>query len=178
MLRLSMSPYVFIIGISAMLVFYILFTHTKFGYNVQSLASGQSLAVNTGINEKRNVIGCYLMCGFFVGIAGAIHVAMTGNLQAPAQFNGSMFIMFQAFPPVFIGFYLMRYTNLMVGVAFGAFTMQFLTTGMLALGIPSAMQDIGIGLFLMLFVAFTSNQEKFKEARDMKKRTAFYTFDF
>jgi ribose transport system permease protein len=173
MLRLSMSPNIFIIGISAMLIFYIIFTHTQFGYNVRSLASKQSLAVNTGINEKKNVIGCYLLCGFFVGIAGAILVAMSGTLTATPQFNGSMFIMFQAFPPVFIGFYLMRYANLTIGVVLGAFTMQVLTTGMLALGIPSAMQDIGIGVFLMLFVAFTSNQERFKETHGARRRAAF-----
>ena len=59
-----------------------------------------------------------------------------------------------------------------VGVMLGSLTMKLLTSGMLALGIPAALQNVGIGVFLMLFIAFTTNQEKFKEARDIRKRIA------
>ena len=175
MLKLAMSPYIFIIGIVAMLLYYFLFTHSRFGYNVRSLAAGQLLAVNNGVNEKKNVIGCYVLSGVLIGIAGAIYVAMTGTLTATAKYNGSMYIMFEAFPPVFIGFYLMKYANLTIGVVLGSFTMKTLTAGMLALGIPAAMQNIGVGLFLMLFIAFTTNQERFREARDVRRRIALVT---
>ena len=171
-LKLGQSPYIFIIGISAAVIFYVLFTFTKFGYNVRSLASRQQLAVSTGINETRNVIGCYLLCGFLIGIAGAMYVSMSGTLTATAKYNGSMTIMFEAFPPVFIGFYLMKYTNLTVGVCVGTLTMKLLTTGMLALGIPAALQNVGIGLFLMLFIAFTTNQARFQERSSARKRAA------
>lgn len=175
MLKLGVSPYIFIIGIVAIAVFYVLYTHTKFGYNVRSLSGNQALAVSTGINEKRNVLMCYLLCGFLVGIAGAIYVSMSGNLTATSKYNGSMNIMFEAFPPVFIGFYLTKYCNLTFGVVLGSLTMKILTTGMLALSIPAALQNVGVGVFLLVFIAFTTNQEKLREAHDIRRRIALVT---
>ena len=63
MLLFGRSPYVFILGIAAGIVFYVLYTHTVFGYNVRSLASNQALAASTGINEKRNVLGATSSAG-------------------------------------------------------------------------------------------------------------------
>jgi ribose transport system permease protein len=166
------SPYVFILGLAAGLVFYVLYTHTIFGYNVRSLSSNQALATSTGINEKRNVMGCYLLCGLMVGVAGTINLSTTGSVLADVKFNGAMSMMFEAFPPVFIGFYLSQYTNLTVGVFVGAFSMKLLTAGMLALGIPAALQNVGVGLFLLIFIAFTTNQEKLREMRHIRERIA------
>jgi ribose transport system permease protein len=170
MLLFGRSPYVFILGIAAGIVFYVLYTHTVFGYNVRSLASNQALAASTGINEKRNVLGCYLLCGLMVGVAGTINLSLNGSVLADVKFNGAMSMMFEAFPPVFIGFYLSQYTNLTVGVFIGAFSMKLLTAGMLALGIPAALQNVGIGLFLLIFIAFTTNQEKLREMRHIRER--------
>lgn len=175
MLLFGRPPYVFILGIAAGIVFYILYTHTIFGYNTRALASNQALANNTGIREKRNAMGCYLICGLMVGVAGTINLSLSGSVLADAKFNASMSLLFEAFPPVFIGFYLSRYTNLTVGVFIGAFSMKLLTAGMLALGIPAALQNVGIGLFLLIFIAFTTNQEKLRESTDIRRRIAEVT---
>ncbi len=175
MLKLAQFPYIFVVAGVGFLVFYVLFTHTRFGYNVRSLAKSQALAVSSGINEKRNVLGCYLLCGFLVAIAGVIYVCMTGTILADMRQNGSSTIMFEAIPPVFIGFFLMRYTNLTVGVIIGTLTMKLLTAGMLAMGIPSAMQSVGVGLFLLCFIAFTNNQSKIYNARKARRRIAAVT---
>lgn len=172
MLLFGRPPYVFLLGIGAGVVFYLLYTHTVFGYNVRALASFQSLAVSTGIDEKRNVLGCYLLCGLMAGVAATINLSLTGSVLADVKFNGAMSMMFEAFPPVFIGFYLSQYTNLTVGVFVGAFSMKLLTAGMLALGIPAALQNVGVGLFLLVFIAFTTNQEKMREHRHIRERVA------
>lgn len=175
MLKLAQFPYIFLVAGVGFAVFYVLFTHTRFGYNVRSLAKSQALAVNSGINERRNVLGCYLLCGFLVAIAGIIYVSMTGTILADMRQNGSSTIMFEAIPPVFIGFFLMKYTNLTAGVILGTLTMKLLTAGMLAMGIPSTLQNVGVGLFLLLFIAFTSNQSKLYDARKARRRVAAVT---
>ena len=135
MLLFGRSPYVFILGIAAGVVFYLLYTHTRFGYNTRSLASNQALAVSTGINEKRNTMGCYLLCGLMVGIAGTINLSRSGSVLADAKFNASMSMMFEAFPPVFIGFTFHVHQSY-GGVFVGAFSMKLLTAGMLASAYP------------------------------------------
>jgi len=170
MLIFGRYPWIFVIGIAAGVVFYLLYTKTVFGYNVRSLAGSQTLAVSTGIREKRNLIGCYLLCGVMLGCAATMNLSVSGIVQAPIKFNGAMGMMFEAFPAVFIGLYLSRYTNLAFGIFVGTFTMKLLTAGMLSLGIPSSMQTFGIGVFLVAFLAITSNQAKIGEYRTMRKR--------
>lgn len=172
LLLFGRPPYIFILGIGAGIVFYVLYTHTVFGYNVRALASFQSLAVSTGVDEKRNVLGCYLLCGLMTGVAATINLSLTGSVLADVKFNAAMSLMFEAFPPVFIGFYLSQYANLTIGVYVGAFSMKLLTAGMLALGIPAALQNVGVGLFLLAFIAFTTNQEKMREYRRIRERAA------
>ncbi|MDE5894341.1 MAG: sugar ABC transporter permease, partial [Acetatifactor sp.] len=47
--------------IAAVLAFMIIvFDYTKFGYDYSALKNGQKVAVNTGIREIRNAIGCYI----------------------------------------------------------------------------------------------------------------------
>jgi len=175
MLQLAQFPYIVFVAGAGFILFYVLFTHTRFGYNVRSLAKSQALAVNSGIHERRNVLGCYLLCGFFVALAGIIYVCMSGTILADMRQNGSSTLMFEAIPPVFIGFFLMKYTNLTVGVIIGTLTMKLLTAGMLAMGIPSAMQNVGVGLFLLVFIAFTNNQLKIYDARKARDRIAAVT---
>jgi len=172
MLKLGQFPYIFIVAGTAFALFFVLYTFTKFGYDVRALASSQSLSVSAGIDERKNVIGCYLICGFFVGLAGTLYLSLTGTILADMRQNGSTTLMFEAFPPVFIGFYLMRYCNLTIGIIIGTLTMKLLTAGMLALGISSALQSVGIGVFLLLFIAVTTNQEKIREAGITRRKSA------
>ena len=172
LLDIAKFPWILILTGAAFVIFYLLFQHSRFGYNCRALSNSQRLAVSSGINERRNVIACYLIMGFFVAIAGMIYLSMTGAVVADMRENGSATIMFEAFPPVFIGFYLMRYTNLPAGVFLGTLSMKILISGMLALGVPSTLQNVGTGLFLLIFIAFTSNQARFIEGRRAKKRIA------
>lgn len=172
LLDLAKLPWILILVGVAFVAFYMLFEHTVFGYNCRALSNSQRLAVSSGIKERRNVVACYLIMGFFVAIAGIIYLSMTGAVVADMRENGSSTIMFEAFPPVFIGFYLMRYTNLTAGVFLGTLSMKILISGMLALGVPSTLQNVGTGLFLLIFIAFTSNQARFIEGRKAKKRVA------
>lgn len=170
MLLFGRSPWVFCIGLVAALIFYLLYSKSVFGYNVRTLAGNQALGVSTGINEVRNLLGCYLVCGLLLGVAATINLSAAGTIPSAIRYNGAMGIMFEAFPAVFIGLYLSRYTNLTFGVMIGTFTMKLLTAGMLSLGVPAAMQSVGIGVFLVIFMAITSNQAKLGEFRNNRKR--------
>ena len=155
------SPWIYILAIFAFLVFFVIYTFTRFGYNVRSLGNNQQIANNIGVNETKNVILSYLLCGFLLGIASVVNVALKGSIEASSTFNNNMGMMFQAFPAVFIGLYLSRYTNFTIGIFIGAFCIKMMTAGVLALGLPSAVQDIGVGAFLFFFIALTTNQGRF-----------------
>ena len=155
------SPWIYILAVVVILIFLFLYTFTRFGYNVRSLGNNQQIANNIGVNETRNVILCYLLCGFILGIAAVVNVGLSGKIEASSTFNNNTGMMFQAFPAVFIGLYLSRYTNFSIGIFIGAFCIKMMTAGVVALGLPSAVQDIGVGAFLFFFIALTTNQGRF-----------------
>ena len=164
------SPYVFILGLVMALIFYLAYSHSLFGYEVRSLAYGQQIAVNIGVNEKKSAVLCYAFCGLFLGAAATINLSVSGGIESNPSFNNDMGIMFDAFPAVFIGMYLRKYTNFTFGLFIGALTMKLLTAGILTLSLPSSMQNIGTGLFLLLFITFSTNQTKIYEARARRRR--------
>lgn len=168
------SPHIYILCIVMFLIFYVIYTHTRFGYNVRSLGNNQIIASNIGVSERKNTMQCYLLCGVFLGVASCVNLSMKGSIEATSTFNNNMGIMFTSFPPVFIGLYLSRYVNFTFGVFVGAFCIKMLTAGILALGLPSAVQDIGVGVFLFLFIAMTTNQTRFLDwrARRLKAGSA------
>ena len=152
------APAVYILAIVVFLLFLVIFTYTKFGYDVRALGNNQAIANNIGVNEKKNVILSYIFCGILLGVAACVNVSMKGNVEASSTFNNNMGMMFSAFPAVFIGLYLYRYTNITWGIFIGAFCIAMMKAGVLALGLPSAVQDIGVGAFLFFFIALTTNQ--------------------
>ena len=155
------SPWIYILAAATILVFLLIYTFTKFGYNVRSLGNNQQIANNIGVNEPKNVILSYLLCGVILGIAAVVNVGLSGKIEASSTFNNNTGMMFQAFPAVFIGLYLSRYTNFAFGIFIGAFCIKMMTAGVVALGLPSAVQDIGVGAFLFFFIALTTNQGRF-----------------
>lgn len=155
------APWVYILALVAFMIFLIIFTFTKFGYNVRALGNNQAIANNIGVNEKKNVLLSYLLCGVLLGVAACVNVSMKGNIEASSTFNNNMGMMFTAFPAVFIGLYLYRYTNITWGIFVGAVCIAMMKAGVLALGLPAAVQDIGVGAFLFFFIALTTNQGRF-----------------
>lgn len=158
---LGRSPWIYIIAVVMILLFLLIFTFTRFGYNVRSLGNNQQVASNIGVKETKNVILSYLLCGLILGVAAAVNVGLSGKIEANSTFNNNTGMMFQAFPAVFIGLYLSRYTNFSIGIFIGAFCIKMMTSGVVALGLPSAIQDIGVGAFLFFFIALTTNQGRF-----------------
>ena len=170
------APWVYILALVTFLIFLVIFTYTKFGYNVRALGNNQAIANNIGVKEPKNVVLSYILCGVILGVAACVNASMKGNIEASSTFNNNMGMMFTAFPAVFIGLYLYRYTNITWGIFIGAVCIAMMKAGVLALGLPSAVQDIGVGAFLFFFIALTTNQGRFldwsarRSAMKMAKR--------
>jgi len=53
---------------------YILFKRTKFGYEIDMFGGNPTAAIRSGINEKKIIIGTFLIAGALAGIAGAAEI--------------------------------------------------------------------------------------------------------
>jgi ribose transport system permease protein len=68
--------------------------------------------------------------------------------------------MFSSMAPVLMGLYLAQFTNLPLGIFSGALGMNALSYGMVVMGINSSLQTVVIGVFIVIFMAYTTNQAR------------------
>ena len=160
--------------VTALAVFAVilLFDYTSFGAHYRALLSGQKIAVETGIKEIPNALGCYAVSGALMGIVGFISLSNTGNVQMSLNF-GSIGIMFTAFLPMFIGGWIGRYINGRIGILLGASSMALISLCFARLNTASSVQSIVSALLLVLFLIYLNNEYNilsfFKGSRAEKK---------
>lgn len=143
-----------------LIVSIVLFDHTRFGYNYSALKNGQKVAVNTGIREIPNAIGCYVFCGALMGLVGFLNAVRNTSVNGGELNFGSISIMFTAFLPMFIGSYISRFSNEKLGFLLAAVCMSMLnsTFAVFANEINSSMQAIINALALVVFLIYLNNE--------------------
>lgn len=146
---------------SVLLISIAIFDYTKFGYDYNALKNGQKVAVNTGIKEIPNAIGCYVICGGLMGIVGFLNAARNTTINGGQLNFGSISIMFTAFLPMFIGSYISRFTNEKIGFFLAALCMSMLnsTFAVFSNEVNASMQAIINAVLLVVFLIYLSNEQ-------------------
>lgn len=163
-------PHCFIVFGIMFIIFYIIFNHTQFGYNVRACASSQHIAKNAGVNIKKNAFMCYVVSAVFLGVAALLRISIQGSIDTP-MYMSSTKIIFNSLLGIFVGLALERYCNLLIGIFIGNFILNMLTTGLLSLGLSASLQDTASGLFLMIIMIVTYNNQRLIDyINDRKER--------
>lgn len=118
-----------IMALTATLFMIVVFHYTKFGYDYRALHGGQRIAVNTGVREIGNAVGCYLISGVLLGLAGVVNFSFATAVQPSINF-GTVSLMFECFCPLFFGGFLARYINKQAGILIGVVSYSFIQTGL------------------------------------------------
>ena len=156
MLIFSKMPGAGILILIVLIVLVILWDYTKFGYNRSSLASGQKIATDVGVNEKRNAVICFIIAGVLLGMAGCVYISKYGTVSPETGLSSTSYFM-SAFLPMFIGNAIGKYSSHPIGVFIGAITQAFITSGFSMLGFSSSLMTVLNGVIVMLFLIYTSN---------------------
>ena len=156
--------YAALIIVAALAFMIFVFDHTRFGYNYRALKEGQKVAVDTGIKEVPNAIGCYTICGALMGLVGFLYAVRTTSIDTSALNFGSIGIMFTAFLPMFIGGYISRFSNEKLGFFLAAICMSMLnsTFAVFSNAIKASTQSIINAVLLVVFLIYLSNEYKIK----------------
>lgn len=155
LLRMNQFPLIYILLIVVMAVTWFLLYKTKFGYDTRSLGANAKLAVNAGVNEKKNIILTYALVGALLGCAAMLS-ACSSKVE-PANNLSSTALMFGSMAPVLIGLFLGGFTNMPWGIFVGALGMEVFTYGLNAFGIDSSIQTIVTGVVLALIMAYIND---------------------
>ncbi len=175
---LGRFPYCIIIFAIMTILFYIIFNYTKFGYNVRACASSQQIAKNGGVNTRRTAFLCYVVSALFLGVASLLKISIQGSIDTP-MYMSSTNIIFNCLLGIYVGLALEQYCNLVIGMFIGNFVLNMLTSGLMSLGLSSSLQDTASGVFLLVIMIYTYNNQRIldfiqnrKERKELEKKLA------
>jgi ribose transport system permease protein len=171
MLIFARQPYITILAIIIVGALVLILNFTKFGYDTNSLRGGQQIAVNVGINEKKNTVVCYLVAGSLMAAAGIINLSILGTCAPKTGMASSSYIM-NAFLPLFIGGALAKYSDRNIGIILGSFMQACMISVLGKFNISPSVQTIISGMVVFIFLIYTSNSYKFAEAKMFKNKLA------
>lgn len=167
----AQKPYIYLLMGTALVILYLILNRTQFGFNTNSLRSGQKIAVDVGINEKRNAILCYMIGGIAMAAAGVVNLSVLGTVTPELSLGSAAYIQ-NAFLPMFIGGILAKYMDRNLGVIMGALTQSIIFAGIGKLGIPSAWQSVITGIIVLAFFAYSFNAYRIEEYKMFKEKKA------
>ena len=166
---LAQSPHIFIIFGITFILYYILTNKTAYGHNIRALGGNSELAARAGLKVERIKQLSFTFSGIFGGIAAAIYMSSSGQVNTPAAF-GSMGTVMDAFLGLFLGMFLSRFCDGAIGIVIAVITMTVLSNGMLNMGIDATYRDIVKSVVLFFLLAFSGNQPYFVARRQNLKR--------
>lgn len=171
MLVFARLPWAGVVIAVVLIVMVILWDFTKFGYERKALATGQKIATDVGINEKKNAVLCYLIAGILLGIAGVVYISKYGTVSPETGLSSASYFM-TAFLPMFIGGAIAKYSSHPIAVFIGAITQAFITSGFSWMGLSSSTMTVMNGIIVMAFLIYTSNSHLLVEQKMFREKLA------
>ncbi len=148
-----------IVAVIAFAVAYILLNYTKIGTYTYAIGSNEFVAKNMGINVNKYKVLAFVIAGAFLGVEailtisyGSSMVAETGMLSMSRNFYPTM--------GCFLGLALKKYGIPIQAIVIGEFFLQIIYYGFVALGAPTAVNDVISGLALLIIVTLTTKVTK------------------
>lgn len=140
-------PVLIMIGVALVMAF--IAGRTPFGRAVYAIGGNPDAAKLAGIDVKRMTIAIFAIMGLLAGIAACI---ATARLNAGANATGTLAELTTIAAAVIGGTSLAGGIGTVAGALLGALVMQSLTSGMVLVGVDTPMQNIVIGLVLIVAV--------------------------
>lgn len=122
---------------------------TRFGRYVYAMGGSPEAAELAGIDTRRILFLVFVLMGVLSALAGAV---ATARLSAGANSTGTLSELYTIAAAVIGGCSLAGGAGTVIGAIVGAVIMQSLQSGMVLIGVTSALQQVIIGLVLILAV--------------------------
>lgn len=162
-------PYILIVLAIALVVFLVYCYMTVPGRRAKLLSNNQQVGVNIGINETKNVLQTFFMCGILLGCAAAIYGS--NNTVAPQAGLSTANTLFSNIIPAYMGVFVGAVSVDALGVILASLGMAILNYGLSCIGLGSGgWQSIIVGTFMLAFYTLTAQWPRWKESYYRRKR--------
>lgn len=136
-----------VVTIVLFVMIWLLLHRTTTGRYFYAVGSNARSAALSGIKTDRQLILAYVMCSGLAAVVGVLFLARTGSAEA---LNGSQFALQSVAACVIAGVSLFGGAGKVRDVVFGALFIVILTNGMNLIRVESYVQQIVLGLILIL----------------------------
>ncbi|MCS7179137.1 MAG: ABC transporter permease [Anaerolineae bacterium] len=144
-------PISFVILILIAIVVHIILNHTPLGYRIYAVGGNIEAARLSGVNVDRVRIFCYATSGFLAALTGVI---LASRLGQGTPVVGSAYELWAIAAAVIGGTSLMGGEGTVLGAILGAAIMGVMQNGMVVLNISSYIQDVILGMVLVIAVVY------------------------
>jgi D-xylose transport system permease protein len=138
-----------LIAIVVTIVVTFIATRRRFGRYVFAIGGNPEAAELGGINSRWTIVKTFMLMGVLVAIAAAVQVA---RLNAAVSGLGTLSELYVIAAAVIGGTSLSGGTGTIPGAVLGALVMQSLQSGMVLIGVDAPIQDIVVGIVLVMAV--------------------------
>jgi D-xylose transport system permease protein len=143
--------YPVLIAIGVTLVMSFIANQRRFGRYIFSIGGNPEAAELGGINTRRTVVKTFMVMGMLVAVAAAVS---TARLNAAVSGLGTLSELYVIAAAVIGGTSLAGGVGTIPGAVLGALVMQSLQSGMVLLRVDAPLQDIVVGMVLVVAVTF------------------------
>lgn len=140
-------PVLIALGVAVAMTF--IATRRRFGRYVYGIGGNPEAAELAGIKTKRTIVKTFTLMGLLVGMAAAVQIA---RLNAGVSSLGTGMELNVIAAAVIGGTSFTGGIGTIAGAVLGALVMQSLVSGMVLMGIEAPLQDIVVGIVLVLAV--------------------------
>ena len=138
-----------LLGIIVALLVAFVATRLRFGRYIFAIGGNPEAAELAGVNTRRTIVKTFALMGVLVAIAAAVQIA---RLNAAVSGLGQLTELYVIAAAVIGGTSLSGGVGTIQGAVLGALVMQSLQSGMVLLGLDAPLQDIVVGVVLVLAV--------------------------
>lgn len=144
-------PISFVILLFIATMIHVILNHTPLGYRIYAVGGNIEAARLSGVNVDRVRIFCYATSGFLAALTGVI---LTSRLGQGTPVVGSAYELWAIAAAVIGGASLMGGEGTVLGAILGAAIMGVMQNGMVVLNLSSYIQDVILGLVLVIAVVY------------------------
>lgn len=161
-------PFNVIITLAVGVFAYFLYYRTRIGNHITAVGNDEKMCKNLGINADRTKFWAILLTGIFGGFIALLYICYSGSITAGIEMT-SMGMIFQPIMCVILGRHLRKYVDCMpLLILIGAVSITIIFNGFIAMGFSDAVQDIVLGVFLIIILGSDVISKKFSELKLIK----------
>lgn len=164
---LGRAPYNYIFLVVVTILFEFLKNRTKLANQANVVGSNELIARSVGIEPMKVKYGTFILGGLFIALAAIQSACYSSAVGSLTQMASSSMV-FKPMMAVIIGLALSKNVRASTGILIGSLSISIIFTGIIALGWSDAVQNVILGVFMLLVMGLPTIRQNMNDNKRRK----------